>query len=234
MKFEKILPGLIAGRRVRLRRKRERLYLFDDNVRAADREYLRIGKGSLAIWKSSPSTTTPGENRLFVSELLRCVATRSSATTGNLSTTKSRNGEQDENFCIFSPQKRAEAGRLEGLDDVQPLPRSRFEARRRRRLARRGGTLRRRRIKRRRQRANTAVVGAVRRRVLDDGPGRRPDRRQRGNGRRRRRRFRGEPTTFAARFRYLAKKITPLVWTAFFISCLRLKALDFNDAKKIA
>lgn len=47
MKFEKVLPGLIAGRRVRLRGKRERLYSFGDDVRAADREYLRIRKGPL-------------------------------------------------------------------------------------------------------------------------------------------------------------------------------------------
>lgn len=46
MKFEKVLPGLVAGRRVRLRWKNERLYLFgDDDVRVADREYLRLGKG---------------------------------------------------------------------------------------------------------------------------------------------------------------------------------------------
>lgn len=45
MKFEKVLPGLIAGRRVRLWRKNERLYSFGDDVRVADREYLRLGKG---------------------------------------------------------------------------------------------------------------------------------------------------------------------------------------------
>jgi hypothetical protein len=46
MKFEKVLPGLLAGRRVRLRGKFERMYIFDDeDIRFADREYLRIGKG---------------------------------------------------------------------------------------------------------------------------------------------------------------------------------------------
>jgi hypothetical protein len=45
MKFEKVLPGLVAGRRVRLRWKNERLYSFGDEVRVADREYLRLGKG---------------------------------------------------------------------------------------------------------------------------------------------------------------------------------------------
>ncbi|MBR2004898.1 MAG: hypothetical protein IKK39_02095 [Thermoguttaceae bacterium] len=60
MKFEKVLPGLIAGRRVRLRGKRERLYLFDDNVRAADREYLRIGKGQFGDLEIVAEYDNPG------------------------------------------------------------------------------------------------------------------------------------------------------------------------------
>ncbi|MBR4835107.1 MAG: hypothetical protein IKU86_12370 [Thermoguttaceae bacterium] len=45
MKFEKVLPGLRDGRRVQLRFKNERLYSFGDEVRVADREYLRLGTG---------------------------------------------------------------------------------------------------------------------------------------------------------------------------------------------
>ena len=60
MKFEKVLPGLIAGRRVRLRGKRERLYSFGDDVRAADREYLRLGKGQFGDLEIVAEYDNPG------------------------------------------------------------------------------------------------------------------------------------------------------------------------------
>jgi hypothetical protein len=60
MKFEEILPGLLAGRRARLWGKRERLYSFGDDVRAADREYLRIGKGELGDLEIVAEYDNPG------------------------------------------------------------------------------------------------------------------------------------------------------------------------------
>lgn len=45
MKFEKNLPGSHAGSASPLRGKTGRQYSFGDDVRAADREYLRIGMG---------------------------------------------------------------------------------------------------------------------------------------------------------------------------------------------
>ncbi|MBP3530518.1 MAG: hypothetical protein J6K25_15830 [Thermoguttaceae bacterium] len=60
MKFEKVLPGLIAGRRVRLRLKRERLYLFGDDIRVADREYLRLGKGQFGDLEIVAEYDNPG------------------------------------------------------------------------------------------------------------------------------------------------------------------------------
>ena len=60
MKFEKVLPGLLAGRRVRLRGRHERLYLFEDNVRASDREYLRIGKGQFGNLEIVAEYDNPG------------------------------------------------------------------------------------------------------------------------------------------------------------------------------
>lgn len=60
MKFEKVLPGLIAGRRVRLRWKNERMYIFDDGVRFADREYLRLGKGQFGDLEIVAEYDNPG------------------------------------------------------------------------------------------------------------------------------------------------------------------------------
>ena len=60
MKFEKVLPGLVAGRRVRLRWKNERLYSFGDEVRAADREYLRLGKGQFGDLEIVAEYDNPG------------------------------------------------------------------------------------------------------------------------------------------------------------------------------
>ena len=67
---------------------------------------------------------------------------------------RSERRKADEDFWLFSPQKRAEAGCLEGLDDVQPLPRSRFEALRRPRSPSRSTTSR----KRRRRRVGLGLV----------------------------------------------------------------------------
>lgn len=60
MKFEKVLPGLIAGRRVRLRGKYGRFYSFGDEVRVADREYLRIGKGQFGDLEIVAEYDNPG------------------------------------------------------------------------------------------------------------------------------------------------------------------------------
>jgi hypothetical protein len=61
MKFEKVLPGLIAGRRVRLRWKNERMYIFGvDDVRFADREYLRLGKGQFGNLEIVAEYDNPG------------------------------------------------------------------------------------------------------------------------------------------------------------------------------
>lgn len=60
MKFEKVLPGLVAGRRVRLRWKNERLYSFGDEIRVADREYLRIGKGQFGNLEIVAEYDNPG------------------------------------------------------------------------------------------------------------------------------------------------------------------------------
>lgn len=61
MKFEKVLPGLIAGRRVRLRWKNERMYIFGvDDVRFADREYLRLGRGQFGELEVVSEYDNPG------------------------------------------------------------------------------------------------------------------------------------------------------------------------------
>lgn len=67
MKFEKVLPGLIAGRRVQLRGKRERLYSFGDDVYVADRKSLRIGMGQFGdLEMVAEYDNSGGEPCLFI------------------------------------------------------------------------------------------------------------------------------------------------------------------------
>lgn len=60
MKLEEVLPGLREGRRVRLRFKNGRLYNFGDEVRAADREYLRLGTGQFGDLEIVAEYDNPG------------------------------------------------------------------------------------------------------------------------------------------------------------------------------